>query len=144
MTLIGHLVIIYGTKGGGLEESQRGGGPPYTWKKFQCLKLIFRPFGAKKIKNKKLRMTPADPHPLHPTVELSTFFNPFLMVHTKRNASLFSFSILRLNKEFFQSFQSTIKDLANIWIVLVATLINMKRWAWCRPRNALTVMSTIN
>ena len=32
---------------GGLEEPQ-GGTPPYTWKKFQCLKLIFRPFGTKK------------------------------------------------------------------------------------------------
>ena len=30
----------------GLEEPQ--GGPPYTWKNLQCLKLIFRPFGTKK------------------------------------------------------------------------------------------------
>ena len=30
--------------GGGAWGAQREGAPPYTWKKLQCLKLIFRPF----------------------------------------------------------------------------------------------------
>ena len=43
------LEVPSGGSQGGLEVPQ-GGDPPYTWKKFYGLKLIFRPFEAKKIK----------------------------------------------------------------------------------------------
>ena len=53
-------------RGEGLEEPQ-GGTPPLYIKKLQCLKMIFRPFGAKKNKKKNWiwKMTLADP-PLPP------------------------------------------------------------------------------
>ena len=47
LTWFCHLSMYLWILGGGLEEPQ-GGTPPYTWKKLQCLKMIFRPFGAKK------------------------------------------------------------------------------------------------
>ena len=108
LTWFCHLSIYLWRLGGGL-RSPKGGPPLYTWKKLQCLKMIFRPFGAKKIKNKKLRMTPADPHPLHPTVELSTFLTLSLWYTQKEMLPffLFLFFNFKIKQRVFQSFQST-------------------------------------
>ena len=55
-------------KSRGVLRSPKGGTTPLLYmKKLQCLKMIFRPFGAKKIKKKCLwKMTPADPPPPPP------------------------------------------------------------------------------
>ena len=61
LTWFCHLCMYLWSLGGGL-RSPKGGPPPYTWKKLQCLKMIFRLFGAKKIKKNWIwKMTPADP-----------------------------------------------------------------------------------
>ena len=47
LTWFCHLSMYLWSLGGGLRSSK--GGPPFTWKKLQCLKMIFKPFGEKKI-----------------------------------------------------------------------------------------------
>ena len=75
LTWFCHLNVYLWSLGGGL-RSPKGGPPPYTWKKLQCLKMIFRPFGVKKIKKigygKWPLLTP-------PSMEFSIifFFEPF-------------------------------------------------------------------
>ena len=49
LTWFCHLSMYLWSLGGGAWGAPRGD-PPYTWKKLQCLKMIFRPFGAKKNK----------------------------------------------------------------------------------------------
>ena len=66
---------------GGLEESAARGDHPFTWKKLQCLKMIFRPFGEKKIKKNWIwKMTLADlPPPGYGIFhKYFFFFEPFL------------------------------------------------------------------
>ena len=63
LTWFCHLSMCLWSLGGGL-RSPKGGPPSYTWKKLQCLKMIFRPFGAKKNKKNWIwKMHPADPPP---------------------------------------------------------------------------------
>ena len=64
---------------GGL-RSPKGGPPPYTWKKLQCLKMIFRPFGEKKIKKNWIwKMTLADPLVMEFSINIFFFLNPSLI-----------------------------------------------------------------
>ena len=63
------LVCIYEAWGG--LRSPKGGPPPYTWKKLQCLKMIFRPFGAKKIKKIGYGKWPSLTPPSPPSMEFS-------------------------------------------------------------------------
>ena len=69
---------------GGAWGAPRGDPPPYTWKKLQCLKMIFRPFGEKKIKKNWIwKMTLADPPPsygiFHKYFFLFFLLNPSLI-----------------------------------------------------------------
>ena len=79
LTWFCHLSIYLWSLGGGAWGAPRGD-PHYTWKKLQCQKMIFRPFGAKKIKKNWIwKMTLADP-PSPPLVwNFPYFFNPSLM-----------------------------------------------------------------
>ena len=86
------LVCIYEAKGG-LEEP-KGDPPLYMKKKLQCLKMIFRPFGEKKIKKNWIwKMTLADPPPPGYGIFHKYFFflNPSLM------------KIQKIKKDVFQS-----------------------------------------
>ena len=48
------------------------GDPPYTWKKLQCLKMIFKTIWSKKNKKSWVwKMTLADPPPSPPSMEFS-------------------------------------------------------------------------
>ena len=54
------------------------GDPPYSWKKFQCLKSIIRPFGTPPKKNWIWKITLTDP-PLPPIMEFSIIFFYFFL-----------------------------------------------------------------
>ena len=57
---------------GGLRSPK--GGPPYTWKKLQCLKMIFKTIWSKKIKKVDMENDPCWPTPSPPSMEFSIFF----------------------------------------------------------------------
>ena len=70
---------------GGAWGAPRGDPPPYTWKKLQCLKMIFRPFGEKKIKKNWIwKMTLADPPP---SMEFSIIFFFFWTLPLPKNST---------------------------------------------------------
>ena len=74
LTWFCHLsILVYLWSLGGAWGAPRGDPPPHTWKKLQCLKMIFRPFGEKEIKKNWIwKMTLANPFP--PSLEFSIIF----------------------------------------------------------------------
>ena len=69
LTWFCHLSMYLWSLWGGAWWAPRGN-PSYTWKKLQCLKMIFKPFGAKK--NKKLG--PPQPPPQYGIFHKYFFF----------------------------------------------------------------------